>query len=146
MFLFDPELYLLPTASVREFHASVAPWALIPAFLVSILTRLPALETLALANVTHPTTGIFDFLAGEPSLCPSLKTIAFHNWIFTPEAMKEFEGAVERRKRSAAAPLYRVVFVSSTSGVLPDYALIQQLRQRVPCVDVRVDNKLPDLS
>jgi len=142
----NPELYPLPTASVREFHASVAPWALTPMFLVSIFTQLPTLETLALVDVTHPTTGIFDSLAEEPSLCPSLKTIAFHNWIFTPEAMEEFEGAVERRKGSAAAPLYRVVFVSSTSGGLPDHALIQQLRQQVPCVDVRVDDKLPDLS
>ena len=37
-------------------------------------------------------------------------------------------------------------FGSSASGVLPDYALIQQFRKHVPCVDVRVDDKLPDLS
>ena len=139
-----PELYLLPTTSVREFHANFSPWTLTPAFLVSIFTRLPALETLALANVTRWATGIFDPLAGQ-SLCPSLKTMAFHDCIFTPEAMKEFEGVVERRKGSAAARLYRVVFVSST-GILPDYTLIQQIRRHVPCVDVRVDDKLPDLS
>jgi len=108
------ELYPLPTALVREFHASVALWVLTPTFLASIFTQLPALETLALANVAHPTSGIFDSLAGEPSLCPSLETTAFPDWIFTPEAMREFQGAVERRKGSAAAPLYQVVFVSNS--------------------------------
>jgi len=139
-----PELYLLPTSSVREFHANVVPWTLTPMFMFSMLTRLPALETLVLSNVIRWATGVFDPLAEQPMACPSLKTVAFHNCVLTPEAMKEFEGVVARRKGSAAAWLYRVVFVST--GVLPDYTLVQQLRRHVPYVDVRVDDKLPDLS
>ena len=114
-------------------------------FLISAFKRLPALEILAFVDIPYWDVGVIDSLAGQPSLCQSLKTIAFHNCTFTPEEMRVFEGVVEKRKGSAAAPLHRVVFVSSI-GPLPDYTVIQRLRQHVPCIDVRVDDRLPDLS
>ena len=139
-----PELYLFPTAPVREFHVNSTPWTLTPIFLILTLCQLPALETLVITNTTSWATGTFESLAGQPLLCPSLKTIAFFDCTLTLEAMKEFEGAVVKRKGLEAAWLYRVVIISST-GVLPDYTVIQQLRQHISYVDVRVDDKLPDL-
>jgi hypothetical protein len=139
-----PELHLFPTASVREFHLDTSPWGIVPAYLTPVLRQLPALETLVAANITWA-TGTLASLAVQPLLCPSLKTVAFFNCKLTPEAMKEFESAIVKRKDSEAARLYRVIIVSST-GVLPDYALVQGLRKHVPCVDARMDDKLPDLS
>jgi len=139
-----PELYLFPTTSVREFHVNNTPWALTPVHLVSTLSQLPALETLVITNTTSWATGTFESLGGRPLLCPTLKTVAFFDCWLTPEVMEEFKGAIAKRKDLEAAWLYRVVIVSST-GVLPDYTVIQQLRKYVPFVDVRVDDKLPDL-
>ena len=143
--LLGPEVYLFTATSVREFHVHIAPWVLSPTFFTWLLPQFPVLETLVIENCTLWATGAFDSLAGEQLLCPSLKTIAFFNCILTPAVMEELEGMVVRRMGLAATWLYQVVIVSST-GVLPDHTLIQQLRQHVPCVDVRVDNKLPDLS
>jgi len=44
-----------------------------------------------------------------------------------------------------AARLHRVVIVNSTGTPL-DVASIRQLRESVPNVEIRVDDKLPDLS
>ena len=142
---FKSELDPFPITSVREFHVEVASWTFTPALLDSLLTRLPALETLTIANAASWAAGTFDSLAGQPPLCPSLKTIAFFNCGFSPQALKEFGGVVAKRKGSEAAWLYRVVIVSNTRP-LPDYTMIQQLRQHVPCVNVGVDDKLPDLA
>ena len=141
----NPELHLFPTTSVREFHVDIAPWTFTPAFFVSLFTRLPALEILVVTNSTCWPTGLFDSLAGQPPLCPSLKTMAFFNCGLTPEAVEEFEGMVARRKGSTSTWLYQVVIVSSTRA-LPDYTLVERLKQHVPRVDVRMDDKLPDLS
>ena len=143
---FGPELHIFPTASIREFHADFMPWTLAPSHAATLFAKLPALEILTFANATSWTTGALDSLAIQPPQCPSLKTIAFFNCKLTPQAMKEIEGIAVKRKGSAAAWLYRVVIVCSTAGALPDSTLIQQLRQHVPCVDVRVDDKLPDLA
>ena len=135
---------LLLTASVREFYVDVVPLPWSFGGMVTVFSRLPALETLVFAKATWSTKA-FDSLAGQPLLCPSLKTIAFFNCNLTPGALKEFEGVVAKRKGLAAAWLYRVMIVCSPN-TLPDYTLIQRLRQHVPCVDVRLDDKLPDLS
>ena len=139
-----PKFDLFPTASVREFHVNNVPCALAPRFFTSTLRQLPALETLVITNTAHWDTGTFESLAGQPLLCPSLKTIAFLDCTFVPDVMKELEGVVVKRKGLEAAWLYRVVIVSSIGG-LPSYTAIQRLRQHVPCVDVRVGDKLPDL-
>ncbi|KAF9649538.1 hypothetical protein BDM02DRAFT_3113556 [Thelephora ganbajun] len=140
-----PELYLLPTASVREFHMDIASWILSSTALAPLLLQLPALETFVITNATSWSIGTFDWLGKQPSTCASLKTVAFFNCVLNTGVMKELEGAVARRKDSEVAWLYRVVIVNST-GVLPDYTLIQQLRKHVPYVDVRVADELPDLS
>ena len=139
------EFHLFLSASVRELHVNIAPWLLTPAFSTSMLTQLPGLEILVVADANSWATGTFDSLAGQPPLCPSLKTIAFFDCGFTPEAMRELGGVAAKRKGTAAAWLYRVVIVNST-GALPHYTFLQQLQQHVPCVDVRVSDKLPDLS
>ena len=143
--LSGPDLHLFETTSVREFHLNLTPRDLTPSLLARLMSKLPALETLVIKNGSYWTPRVFDPLATDPLLCPSLKTIAFFDCILASEVMREFEGVVVRRKHSAAAWLDRVVFICGT-GVLPDYALIRQLRQHVRCVDARVDDKLPDLS
>lgn len=141
----NPELHLLPTTSVREFHVNIAPWTFTPAFLASLFARLPVLETLVVTNSTSWPTGIFDSLAGQPPLCPSLKTIAVLNCRFTPEAVGEFESVIAKRKGSTSTWLYQAVIVGTTE-TLPGHTLVQRLKQHIPCVDVRVGDKLPDLS
>ena len=135
---------LFLTASIREFHMDITPWTFSFDGLGFLLAHLPALETLAFANATWATKA-FDSLAGQPPRCPCLKTVVFFNCKLTPGALKEFEGVVVKRKDLATAWLYRVVIVGNPS-TLPDYTVVQQLRQHVPCVDVRMDDKLPDLS
>jgi hypothetical protein len=139
-FRFDPEFHLFTTTAVREFHAMVIPCseALFPP-----LSRLPALETLVLVNVAHCPSFSLDFLAEEPVLCPSLKTIAFFNCDLDASIIVELEEMVARRKYSTAAWLHRVVIVNR-AGKLPDYELIHRLRRFVPRVDARMD-ELPDL-
>ena len=140
-----PELHLFSTASVRELHMKITPWTLIPEFLPPALRQLPALETLVFAGTPSWGTGAFAWLATQPLLCPYLKTIAFFNCRLVPEVMRAFEDVIAKRKDSARVRLYRVIIVNSDKP-LPDYALIQRLRKHVPCVDVRMDDKLPDLS
>lgn len=132
------ELFLFTVTTVRELHLNGSSCD----DLSPLLSRLPALETLVLADVSIVS---FEFLTKEPVLCPSLKTIAFFNCDLYSGIVEELEEAVVRRKNSTAAWLYRIVIVSQT-GDLPDYDLILWLRRSVPCVDVRVDDKLPDLS
>ena len=136
------DLSLFTTTTVREFHVAIGPCR---ENLFQPLSLLPALETLVLANILFfPAQGLA-FLADEPVLCPSLKTIAFFDCNVTPAVIKELETVVARRKNSTAAWLYRIVIVRR-SGALPDHTLIRELRQYVPCVDARIDEKLPDLS
>jgi hypothetical protein len=142
----EPELHLFSTTSVREFHMGTTSWSLIPMFLPPALRQSPALETLIFTGASASWgAGAFDSLATQPLLCPYLKTIAFFNCRLVPEVMRAFEDVIAKRKDVATARLYRVIIVNSAEP-LPDYALIQRLRKHVPCVDVRMDDKLPDLS
>ena len=129
------------TTTVREFHTNVNPYhknLLLP------LSQLPALETLVLIDVTSFSTHALSFLADEPVLCPSLKTIAFLDCNLGPTIIKELGEVVARRKNSVAAWLHRVVIVHR-AGKLPNHTLLHQLRQFVPRVDVGI-GELPDLS
>ena len=142
LFAIYSELSIFTTDAVREFHLKISrghdlSWP---------LSRLPALETLVLVDVSFlpfPSKA-FAFLA-EPTLCPSLKTIAFFNCNLDRRVIESLEGVVAGRRKSAAAWLHRVVIVRKT-GALPDHELIHRLRKYVPCVDARIDEKLPDLS
>jgi hypothetical protein len=101
------------------------------------------LETLAFSKTVFP-PGLLSALTQEPVLCPALRTIAFFDCDINSDIIKELGEAVTRRRDSTAARLHRVVIVSSTETP-PNVKAIQQLRKSVPCVDVRVDDKLPDL-
>jgi hypothetical protein len=52
---------------------------------------------------------------------------------------------VAKRKETTAARLYSVVIVANSARALPDPEPIHRLRKSVPHVEVRVDDKLPDL-
>ena len=108
------------------------------------LGLLPALEILAFSNTAFP-TGLPLVLTYEPALCPALKTIAFFDCNVDSSAMERLGEAIAKRRDSMATSLYRVVIVDST-GSPPDLASIRKLRKSVPCVEVRVDDKLPDLA
>ena len=127
-------------ATVREFHVKTSyfhnlSWP---------LAGLPALETLVLVGVTSFPYRSLNFLAEEPILCPSLKTIAFFDCDLNPTMIGELEGVVSKRKNSTAAWLHRVVVVCKF-GQWPDRTLIHRLRQFIPRVDVKIDEELPDL-
>ena len=109
------------------------------------LSQLPALETLVLVDFISFPYYSLDFLAEEPVLCPSLKTIAFFDCDLDQRVIGDLERVVAKGKEAAAAWLYRVVIVRRT-GALPNHELIHRLRMSVPCVDARIDEKLPDLS
>ena len=138
------ELRLFPGANVRELYTNIHPFGYSDRTLFWMLEQLPALETLAFSNTMCP-GGLPSALTKEPILCPALKTVAFLDSSITSDTIKTLGEAIEKRKDSIAARLYRVVIVDST-GRPPDLASIQQLRRCVPCVEVRTDDKLPDLS
>ena len=79
-----------------------------------------------------------------PILCPSLKTIAFFDCEINGGTIRELEVVLAERKKSAAARLHRVVILNNTRA-LQDLQSIHQLRKFVPCVDVGVGDKLPNL-
>ena len=142
----DPstDLVLFSGAAVREYHVTPSPFRYSHAGLSKRLGLLPALEILAFyKNVFTP--GLFSVLGNEPVFCPALKTIAFFDCGLDSDLLKELGEAIAKRRASTAVWLYRVVIVIST-GTPPDLTSIQQLRELVPCVEVRVDDKLPDLS
>jgi hypothetical protein len=138
------ELALFPTTAVREFYADLYPYQYVGSGVSHIFRCLPALETFAISKSVVP-AGLFSALTEEPVLCPTLKTIAFFDCAVDSDIAKKLEKAIAKRGDLTAARLYRVVIVNST-GTLPDLASIQHLRRVVPCVEVRVDDKLPDLS
>ena len=135
------EFSLFPITTVREFHVKIDPYS----DLSWPLSQLPALETLVLVDVPTFPTQAFAFLTEQPVLCPSLKTIAFFDCVLNSKATKELEDGVARRKNSTAAWLHRIAIVRR-SGALPDHKLIHRLRNYVPYVDARIDDKLPDLT
>ena len=130
---------------VRELYVDLYPHASTDVGLPDLMRLLPALEILAISRAAVFPVELFSTLTKEPALCPALKTIAFFDCDIGPDTMKKLGEALTRRRDSAAAWVYRVVIVSST-GTMPGCASVRQLRKSVPCVDVRMDDKLPDLS
>ena len=139
-----PELGLFHSTAVRELYTNIRPFKYPDLILSKVLERLPALEILAISKTAFP-LGLLSALTEEPVLCPALKTIAFFDCDIDSSIVKELGEAIVKRRDSTAARLYRVVIVNSTE-TLPSLKVIQQLRKFVPCVEVRVDDKLPDLS
>lgn len=140
-FPLDPAFHLFNTSAVREFHTKgsfrgeILSWP---------LSQLPALEALVLVDINNSSSLSLGFLADEPVLCPSLKTVAFVDCSLGSSVIGELEGVVARRNSSTAAWLHRVVVVDR-AGKLPNSRLICQLRRFVPRVDISVDEGLPDL-
>jgi hypothetical protein len=137
-------LGLSPTANIREFHLDIHPHLPTHNRLSWLLAQLPALEILVISK-TVPPPGTLHLLAAEPVLCPSLHTVAFFNCELPEGVIKELGEAITKRYDTFATRPYRVVFVNSTTPS-PGFDAIQELRWSVPCVEVRVDDKLPDLS
>lgn len=138
------ELKLFPTTDVRELHTNIYPRVYGDVGISRLMARLPALETLAISQTPFP-RGLLSVLTEEPVLCPALRTIAFLDCDIDSSIIKELGEAAMKRRDSTTTRLYRVVIVNST-GAPPDLASIKQLRKCIPCVEVRVDDKLPDLS
>ena len=139
-----PELKLFPSTTIREFYTNIHPFKYPDAGVSETLELLPALETLVFSKTAFP-LGLLSALTEEPVLCPALKTLAFFDCGINSDIMKKLGEAIAMRRGSPAARLHRVVIVDS-AGISPDLALVQQLRKSVPCVEVRNDDKLPDLS
>ena len=138
------ELMLFPCAGVRELHTNIYPFGYNDVGISRVLAMLPALETLAISKTPFP-HGLLSALTEVPVLCPALRTIAFFDGDINSSIIKELGEAITKRRDSTTTRLYRVVIVNST-GAPPDLTSIKQLRKCVPCVEVRVDDKLPDLS
>ena len=138
------ELLLFPSTAVRELYTSPRPFRYSEAGLLKALELLPALETLAFSRTEFPLT-LLSALVKEPVLCPALRTIAFFDCGVNSDIVKQLGEAIAKRRDSAGARLYRVVIVNG-GGMLLGLKAVQQLRKSVPCVEVRVDDKLPDLS
>jgi hypothetical protein len=143
----QPSIYsgisLFSTSAVQEFHVDIHPNTPTDNRLSWVLERLPALETLVIAETALP-LGALRMLAREPVLCPSLKTIVFFNCDMQEGVIKELGDAIATRKDLFATRLYRVIIINSTA-VLPNLQTIQRLRRLVPCVELRIDDKIPDL-
>ena len=102
---------------------------------------LPALETLAIeheAAVCHMLTALFE----DPSVSPSLKTLAFLDCDLDEACMEALTKFASDRKNTTSARLYRVVIVSSGRG-LPGFASVDALGEHVPVVNVQMGKKLP---
>ena len=131
--------------TLRELHLNIHPQKFTDVGLSNTMKTIPALEILAISGATKFPIGLFSVLKKEPVLCPALKTIAFLDCGIDQDVMKELGEALARRRDSTGARVCRVVIVSST-GAMPDRRSVRRLRKSVPCVDVRMDDKLPDLS
>ena len=136
---------LFSTTLIRELYVDPHPYRLGDQYLSNAMKLLPALEILAISRAPVFPVGLFSALTEVPALCTALKTIAFFDCDISPGTMEKFGEVLAGRRDSTAARVHRVVIVSST-GNMPDYTSVQQLRKSVPHVDIRMDDKLPDLS
>ena len=137
-----PGIELFSTIDVRELHVDIHSSLPTDHRLSWVLERLPALEIFVISKTTFP-LGALHILAAEPVLCPSLNTIIFFNCDMPEPVIEELGDVITQRYNAFGTRLYRVVIIYSTTAV-PNLQVIQQLRKSVPCVEVRVDDKLPD--
>jgi len=142
---FHNDFTSFPVTAVREFHTNSTTRPLDCGTLSYLLGQLPALEVLVLSKdpIKH---GVLSVLAQRPVLCPALKTIAFFDCQMARNQVDELEAAVVQRRETTASRLYSVVIVTNNPMASLDLGVIHRLRKCVPHVEVRVDDKLPDLS
>lgn len=137
------EFKLFATGVVREFHLNLNDEYPVSR-LIWLLKRLPALEALIISGNT-PRSGALFPLAEKPVICPSLKTIAFFNCKGLGDLIPELGKVLEKRARSIAARLHRVVVVAGDGFDLPHIHWIRELQKLAPRVDIGFGDKLPDL-
>ena len=100
---------------------------------------LPVSEILVISGAAAFLAQPFSALTEEPVFCSALKTIVFSDCGVVLYSMKKFGEALERRRASTAARVYRVVAISSI-GTMPDRTSVRRLLETVPCVGTRVDD------
>ena len=109
--------------------------------------HLPALEALVISG-SRLSPGPLTALAKEPTLCPSLRTVALLDCVVTHEAFMELESMLTKREHSTAARVHRVVIANKTQEMPDQIRSVGRLRKLVPCVDISMGNEsyeLPDL-
>lgn len=133
------EFDLFATGAVRQVHIHLStmsgPW---------LFERLPALEVLVLSG-RNPEPKPLTVLAKDPTLCPSLKTIALVGCIETFGVLRELESMLRERENSAAARLHRIVIVNKTWDMPNEIGSVSRFRKLVTHVDIMVGDDLPDL-
>ena len=101
----------------------------------------PALETLAIESDID----LLQFLSAllpNPSVLPSLKTLAFFNCVISEDLMEKLTQFALDRARTASARLHHVVIVHE-DGRFPTAASVHALEKHVPIVDIRFGANLP---
>ena len=104
-------------------------------------SSLPALETFII-EYEFTTSHLFSELFLNPSSSPSLNTLAFLNCYLDEGFMDELVRFASNRKNTTSARLHRVVIVNSR-GILPRFALLEELGKHVPVVEAQIGKKLP---
>ena len=134
----------LPLTNIRQFHFGSWGWGVFrpppDPMAFHHLTFFPALEAFILCGV-NPSHHLSTLLS-NPSVLPSLNTLAFSNCDLTQEFMEGLTRFASDRKRTTSAWLHRVVIIHS-DGILPNITSIRGLRSHVPVVDVRIAEGLP---
>ena len=138
------DFIMFPTTAVRELYTNVYPNQYNDAAISDLVLALPTLEVLAVTKTSFP-AGLLPVLITEPVLWPTLKTVAFLDCNITADIVKKLGEAIAKRRYITGAQVFRVVIISSTGTPL-SVTSIQELRKSVPCVEIRVDDKFPDLT
>ena len=108
------------------------------------LECLPALEVLIISGPRQG-PGPIAALAKDPTLCPSLKTIALLDHMESPEAFRELESMLTEQENSTAARLHRIVIANKRRDMPDQVRSVVRLRELVRQVDIIVGQDLPDL-
>ena len=130
------EFPVLPLANIRELRLAHSDSST-----VFPSSFFPALETLIIECNTG-ISNLFSALFPNPSLFPSLRTLAFLGCIITEEFMRRLTEFASYRKNTTSARVHRILFIHE-DGKFPSAMSIRALRSTVTIVDVRVDDKLP---
>ena len=134
----------LPLATVRRFRLDPREWdefdPPLDPILFNHLTSFPALETFVVCDIDLP--HLLSTLLSNPSVSPSLKTLAFSDCNLTEEFMEGLTRFASDRKKTTSAWLRRVA-ITHRDGILPSVASIRKLGKHVAVVDVRIEEGPP---
>ena len=134
----------LPLATVRQFRLDRSRWDKFnpppDSILFGHLTSFPALETFIVQDIDLP--HLLSTLLSDPSVSPSLRTLAFSDCNLTEEFMEGLTRFASDRKKTTSAWLHRVA-ITHRDEILPSVASIRELEKQVPVVDVRIEEGPP---